>query len=145
MPSAVTRKAPFPSITDGSTIDTTASTIGDRAGGLQHPDDQLALRVDDRQVVEVVVVEAELAERRDEHDLPELPPLSSDPWTRAAATIEPEISSVSNPKTVSARAETWRLKTCMARFLLRGSPRQPAASFRTTPSSRVPPIVAIAS
>ena len=46
----------------------------DRRGprGLQQADDQLAAGVDDGQIIEVVVVQAELADQRDEHDLPEV-------------------------------------------------------------------------
>ena len=46
----------------------------DRRGAdrLQQPDDQLAVRVDQRQVVEVVVVEAQLADDRDQADLPQV-------------------------------------------------------------------------
>ena len=41
------------------------------AGRLQQADHQLAVRMDDVQVVEVVVVETQLAQRRDQRDLPE--------------------------------------------------------------------------
>ena len=41
------------------------------AGGLQHADEQLGPRVHDRQVVQIVVIEAELAHRGDQHDLPQ--------------------------------------------------------------------------
>jgi hypothetical protein len=39
--------------------------------GLQHAHEQLALRVDEREVVEIVVVEAQLTQRRDQRDLPQ--------------------------------------------------------------------------
>jgi hypothetical protein len=47
----------------------------DRGGAhrLQQPDDQLAVRVDQGEVVEVVVVEAELADDGDQDDLPQAP------------------------------------------------------------------------
>ena len=42
-----------------------------RARGLQQTDDELTVRVDDVQVVEIVVIETQLAQRCDERDLPQ--------------------------------------------------------------------------
>ena len=50
----------------GNATYSAASSERRRAARLQQPDEQLAARVDDRQVVEIVVVERQLAERGDE-------------------------------------------------------------------------------
>ena len=61
----------------GSSISVGKATQADgehdrrRARRLEQPHDQLAVRVDDGQVVEIVVVEAQLAQRGDDGDLPE--------------------------------------------------------------------------
>ena len=100
----------------------------DRGGAdrLQQADDQLAVRVDEREVVEVVVVEAQLADDRDQRDLPEAAADTAVRLQAAASATDPKISSSSPPKTVRLRVETYRLKSCMT--VARGAGRTPAPS-----------------
>ena len=78
-----------------------------RADRLQQPDDQLAVRVNQREVVEVVVVEAQLADDRHQRDLPEVAgEIGACPAGAAASATDPKISSSSPAKTVRLRVET---------------------------------------
>jgi hypothetical protein len=43
-----------------------------RTGRLQQPDDELAVRVNEREIVEIVVIEAELTDDGHQNDLPEI-------------------------------------------------------------------------
>ena len=65
-------------MTDGTATPGSGKQDGRGAGPLQQPHDQLAPRLDDRQVVQVVVVEAELAECRHDHEPPQKRPRAAD-------------------------------------------------------------------